>query len=111
MGYFRGVYCEIKLIEFCKYFDCIDIVSKIFCYKFDENLVFVCVVDVNISEVVFVSIKIEKEENGKIVFNVDKFFLSEVLYKVLFWVNLKDKDVSKCFKFGKLDDKKLCIIM
>jgi hypothetical protein len=105
-GHFRGAYRETKLIEFRKYFDRIDIVSKTPRYKFDENSALARAADANISEAVLASIKIEKEENGKIAFNVDKLFLSEALHKVSPWVNPKDKDASKRFKLGKLDDKK-----
>ena len=73
-GHFRGAYRETKLIEFRKYFDRIDIVSKTPRYKFDQNSALARAADANISEAVLASIKIEKEENGKIAFNVDKLF-------------------------------------
>ena len=109
-GHFRGAYRETKLIEFRKYFDRIDIISKTPRYKFDENSALARSADANISEAVLASIKIEKEEDGKIAFNVDKLFLSEALHKVSPWANPKDKDASKRFKLGKLDDKKSRII-
>ncbi|MEI8643833.1 zinc-dependent metalloprotease [Pseudoalteromonas sp. Hal040] len=109
-GHFRGAYRETKLIEFRKYFDRIDIISKTPRYKFDENSALARSADANISEAVLASIKIEKEEDGKIAFNVDKLFLSEALHKVSPWANPKDKDASKRFKLGKLNDKKSRII-
>jgi len=76
-GHFRGAYRETKLIEFRKYFDRIDIISKTPRYKFDENSALARSADANISEAVLASIKIEKEEGGKIAFNVDKLFLKD----------------------------------
>ena len=109
-GHFRGAYRETKLIEFRKYFDRIDIISKTPRYKFDESSALARSADANISEAVLASIKIEKEEDGKIAFNVDKLFLSEALHKVSPWSNPKDKNASKRFKLGKLDDKKSRIV-
>ncbi|WP_289096906.1 zinc-dependent metalloprotease [uncultured Pseudoalteromonas sp.] len=109
-GHFRGAYRETKLIEFRKYFDRIDIISKTPRYKFDENSALARSADANISEAVLASIKIEKEEDGKIAFKVDKLFLSEALHKVSPWANPKDKNASKRFKLGKLNDKKSRIV-
>lgn len=109
-GHFRGSYRETKLIEFRKHFDRIDIVSKTPRYKFDENSALARSADANISEAVLASIKIDKEEDGKIAFDVDKLFLSEALHKVSPWVNPDDKNAKKRFKLGKLDDKKSRIV-
>ncbi len=109
-GHYRGSYRETKLIEFRKYFDRIDIISKTPRYKFDENSAISKASDANISEAVLASIKIEKEEDGKIAFNVNKLFLSEALHKVSPTPNPADKNAKKRFKVGKLDDKKSRII-
>ncbi|CAM3007117.1 zinc-dependent metalloprotease [Pseudoalteromonas distincta] len=109
-GHYRGSYRETKLIEFRKYFDRIDIISKTPRYKFDENSAISKASDANISEAVLASIKIEKEEDGKIAFNVNKLFLSEALHKVSPTSNPEDKNAKKRFKVGKLDDKKSRII-
>ena len=109
-GHYRGAYRETKLIEFRKYFDRIDIISKTPRYKFDENSAISKASDANISEAVLASIKIEKEEGGKIAFNVNKLFLSEALHKVSPTPNPADKNAKKRFKVGKLDDKKSRII-
>ncbi|AQP99696.1 hypothetical protein B0W48_07755 [Pseudoalteromonas aliena] len=109
-GHFRGAYRETKLIEFRKYFDRIDIISKTPRYKFDENSAISKASEANISEAVLASIKIEKEEDGKIAFNVNKLFLSEALHKVSPTPNPADKNAKKRFKVGKLDDKKSRII-
>ncbi|WP_282131774.1 zinc-dependent metalloprotease [Pseudoalteromonas aliena] len=109
-GHFRGAYRETKLIEFRKYFDRIDIISKTPRYKFDESSAISKASDANISEAVLASIKIGKEEDGKIAFNVNKLFLSEALHKVSPTPNPADKNAKKRFKVGKLDDKKSRII-
>ncbi|MEM5479213.1 zinc-dependent metalloprotease [Pseudoalteromonas fuliginea] len=109
-GHYRGAYRETKLIEFRKYFDRIDIISKTPRYKFDESSAISKASDANISEAVLASIKIEKEEDGKIAFNVNKLFLSEALHKVSPTPNPADKNAKKRFKVGKLDDKKSRII-
>ncbi|MBW4967167.1 zinc-dependent metalloprotease [Pseudoalteromonas sp. CR1] len=109
-GHFRGSYRETKLIEFRKYFDRIDIISKTPRYKFDENSAISKASNANISEAVLASIKIEKEEDGKIAFNVNKLFLSEALHKVSPTINPADKNTKKRFKVGKLDSKKSRII-
>ncbi|MBE0360903.1 MULTISPECIES: zinc-dependent metalloprotease [Pseudoalteromonas] len=109
-GHFRGAYRETKLIEFRKYFDRIDIISKTPRYKFDENSAISKASEANISKAVLASIKIEKEEDGKIAFNVNKLFLSEALHKVSPTPNPADKNAKKRFKVGKLDDKKSRII-
>ncbi|MBH0018300.1 zinc-dependent metalloprotease [Pseudoalteromonas sp. NGC95] len=109
-GHYRGSYRETKLIEFRKYFDRIDIISKTPRYKFDQSSAISKASDANISEAVLASIKIEKEEDGKIAFNVNKLFLSEALHKVSPTPNPADKNAKKRFKVGKLDDKKSRII-
>lgn len=97
-GHFRGSYRETKLIEFRKYFDRIDIISKTPRYKFDESSAISKASDANISEAVLASIKIEKEEEGKIAFKVNKLFLSEALHKVSPTPNPADKKAKKRFK-------------
>ncbi|RZF90912.1 DUF5117 domain-containing protein [Pseudoalteromonas sp. CO302Y] len=109
-GHFRGAYRETKLIEFRKYFDRIDIISKTPRYKFDQHSALARSADANISEAVLASIKIEKEENDKIAFNVDKLLISEALHKISPWPNPDDKNAKKRFKLGKLDDKKSRIV-
>jgi len=61
-GHFRGAYRETKLIEFRKYFDRIDIISKTPRYLFNENSALAKASEANISEAVLASIKIEKQE-------------------------------------------------
>jgi hypothetical protein len=109
-GHYRGSYRETKLIEFRKYFDRIDIISKTPRYKFSEKSAISKASEANISEAVLASIKIEKQEEGKIAFNVNKLFLSEALHKVSPTPNPNDKNAKKRFKVGKLDDKKSRII-
>lgn len=109
-GHYRGGYRETKLIEFRKYFDRIDIISKTPRYKFDESSAIARASDANISEAVLASIKIEKEEEGKIAFKVNKLFLSEALHKVSPTPNPADKKAKKRFKVGKLNNKKSRII-
>jgi hypothetical protein len=109
-GHFRGAYRETKLIEFRKYFDRIDIISKTPRYQFDESSAIAKAANANISEAVLASIKIEKQEQGKIAFNVNKLFLSEALHKVSPWPNPDDKNAKKRFNLGKLSDKKSRII-
>ncbi|WP_462156896.1 zinc-dependent metalloprotease [Pseudoalteromonas sp. GB56] len=109
-GHFRGAYRETKLIEFRRYFDRVDIVSKTPRYQFDDDSAISRAADANISEAVLASLPIEVEEDGKIAFKVDKLFLSEALHKVSPWANPDDKDAKKRFKLGKLDGKKSRII-
>ncbi|GAW94609.1 MULTISPECIES: zinc-dependent metalloprotease [Colwellia] len=109
-GHFRGGYRGEKIIEFRRYFDRIDIVTKTYRYQFDENNPISRAKDANISEAVLASIKIEKVENGKIVLKVDKLFLSEALHKVSPWARVDDKDAKKRFKLGKLNSKKSRIL-
>ncbi|WP_105265483.1 zinc-dependent metalloprotease [Pseudoalteromonas sp. T1lg76] len=109
-GHFRGAYRETKLIEFRRYFDRVDIVSKTPRYQFNDDSAIARAAEANISEAVLASLPIEVEEAGKIAFKVDKLFLSEALHKVSPWSNPDDKDAKKRFKLGKLDDKKSRII-
>lgn len=109
-GHFRGNYRETKLIEFRKHFDRIDIISKTPRFIFDENSAIANASDANISEAVLASIEIEKAEDGKILFKADKLFLSESLHKVSPWKRVDDKNASKRFALGKLDDKKSRIV-
>ncbi|WP_105253419.1 zinc-dependent metalloprotease [Pseudoalteromonas sp. T1lg75] len=109
-GHFRGAYRETKLIEFRRYFDRIDIVSKTPRYQFDDDSAIARAAEANISEAVLASLPIEVEEKGKVAFKVDQLFLSEALHKVSPWSNPDDKDAKKRFKLGKLDDKKSRII-
>ena len=109
-GHFRGAYRETKLIEFRRYFDRVDIVSKTPRYQFNDDSAIARAAEANISEAVLASLPIEVEEAGKIAFKVDQLFLSEALHKVSPWSNPDDKDAKKRFKLGKLDDKKSRII-
>ena len=109
-GHVRGGYRENKLIEFRRYFDRIDIITKTGRFKFDENNPISRAKDANISEAVLATLKIVKEEKGQIALNVDKLFLSEALHKVSPWTNPDDKLAKKRFKLGKLNDKKSRIL-
>ncbi|MEQ3512231.1 zinc-dependent metalloprotease [Pseudoalteromonas sp. BZB3] len=109
-GHVRGSYRETKLIEFRQHFNRIDIISKTPRYQFEENTALARASEANISEAVLASVKIEKQEDGKIAFKADKIFLSESLHKVSPWKRAGDKNASKRFNVGKLDSKKSRII-
>ena len=109
-GHFRGAYRETKLIEFRRYFDRIDVISKTPRFHFDENSALSRAADANISEAVLASIKIEKQEQDKLLLKADKLFLSEDLHKVSPWANPNDPNAKKRFNLGKLDDKKSRIV-
>ncbi len=109
-GHFRGGYRGEQIIEFRRYFDRIDIVTKTSRYQFDENNPISRAKDANISEAVLASLKIEKVEDGQIALKVDKLFLSEALHKVSPWARAGDKKAKKRFKVGKLNDKKSRIL-
>ena len=109
-GHFRGGYRGVKVIEFRRYFDRIDIITKTPRYLFDENNPISRAKDANISEAVLASLKIEKEEDGQIALKVNKLFLSEALHKVSPWARVNDKNAKKRFKLGKMNDKKSRIL-
>jgi len=109
-GHFRGGYRGEKIIEFRRYFDRIDIVTKTSRYQFDENNPISRAKGANISEAVLASLKIEKVEDGQIALKVDKLFLSEALHKVSPWARAGDKNAKKRFKVGKLNSKKSRIL-
>jgi len=109
-GHFRGGYRGGKIIEFRRYFDRIDIVTKTARYQFDESNPISRAKDANISEAVLASLKIEKEQDGEIALKVTKLFLSEALHKVSPWARVDDKKAKKRFKLGKLNDKKSRIL-
>ena len=109
-GHFRGGYRGEKIIEFRRYFNRVDIITKTSRYQFDEKNPISRAKDANISEAVLASLKIEKEEDGQIALKVDKLFLSEALHKVSPWARANDKKAKKRFKVGKLNDKKSRIL-
>jgi len=109
-GHFRGGYRDNKIIEFRRYFDRIDIVTKTHRYLFDKNNPLSKAKDANISEAVLASLKISKEEKGQIVVKVNDLFLSEALHKVSPWAKVDDKKAKKRFKLGKLKYKKSRIL-
>ena len=109
-GHFRGGYRDNKIIEFRRYFDRIDIITKTARYKFDENNAIAKAKDANISESILATLKIAKQENGKIALNVDKLFLGESLHKISPWSNPSDKNAKKRFNVGKVNSKKSRII-
>ncbi|QBG37828.1 zinc-dependent metalloprotease [Litorilituus sediminis] len=109
-GHFRGGYRGVKVIEFRRYFDRIDVVTKTPRYLFDENNPISKAKDANISEAVLASLKIEKEEDGQIALKVNKLFLSESLHKVSPWARANDKNAKKRFKVGKMNSKKSRIL-
>ena len=110
VGHFRGGYRGGKIIEFRRYFNRIDIVSKTQRYKFDESNPISRAKEANISEAVLASVKIEKEQDGQIALKVNKLFLSEALHKVSPWARAGDKNAKKRFNLGKLNDKKSRIL-
>ena len=105
-GHFRGGYRGNKIIEFRRYFDRIDIITKTPRFLFDENNPISRAKEANISEAILATLPIKKEEDGKILLNVNKLFLSEALHKISPWTRAGDKNASKRFKVGKLDSKK-----
>ena len=109
-GHFRGSYRGEKIIEFRRYFNRIDIITKTSRYQFDESNPISRAKDANISEAVLASLKIEKVEEGKIALKVDKLLLSEALHKVSPWLRAGDKNAKKRFKVGKLNGKKSRIL-
>jgi hypothetical protein len=109
-GHFRGGYRGDKIIEFRRYFDRVDIITKTSRYQFDENNPLSRAKEANISEAVLASLKIENVEEGQIALKVDKLFLSEALHKVSPWARVDDKKAKKRFKVGKLDSKKSRIL-
>ncbi len=109
-GHFRGAYRGTKLIEFRRYFDRIDVVSKTPRYYFDPESALARSADANISEAVLASLKIEKQQQDKFLVKANKLFLSEDLHKVSPWANPNDPNAKNRFKVGKLDDKKSRIV-
>jgi len=109
-GHFRGGYRDNKIIEFRRYFNRIDIITKTPRYLFDENNPISRAKDANISEAVLATLKIEKEEKGQIALKVDSLFLGEALHKVTPWVRAGDKSAKKRFKPGKINSKKSRIL-
>jgi len=105
-GHFRGGYRGNKIIEFRRYFNRIDIITKTPRFLFDENNPISRAKGANISEAILATLPIKKEEDGKILLNVNKLFLSEALHKVSPWSRAGDKNASKRFNVGKLDSKK-----
>ena len=104
-GHFRGGYRGNKIIEFRRYFDRIDIITKTPRFLFDENNPISRAKGANISEAVLASLPIKKEEDGKILVNVNKLFLGESLHRVSPWPRT-GKAATKRFSVGKLDSKK-----
>lgn len=104
-GHFRGGYRGVKIIEFRRYFNRIDIITKTPRFLFDENNPISRAKDANISEAVLASLPIKKEEDGKILLNVNKLFLGESLHRVSPWPS-SGKAAAKRFSVGKLDSKK-----
>lgn len=109
-GHFRGAYRETKLIEFRRYFDRIDVISKTPRFHFDANSALSRAADANISEAVLASLKIEKQEQDKFLVKADSLLLSEALHKISPWANPNDPNAKDRFKLGKLDDKKSRIL-
>jgi len=109
-GHFRGAYRETKLIEFRRYFDRIDVISKTPRFYFDENSALSRAANANISEAVLASLKIEKQEQDKLLLKANTLLLSEALHKVSPWVIPDDPNAKTRFNLGKLDDKKSRII-
>ncbi len=107
---FRGLKRDEKLIEFRRYFDRIDIIAKSSRFVFDESSPLSRSKDANLSEPVLASMKIESEQDGKLVVNVDGLFLSESLHRVSQWPDGDSQGDKKQFKLGKLDEKKSRII-
>ena len=93
-GHFRGGYRGNKIIAFRRYFDRIDIVTKTPRFLFDEENPISRAKYANISEAVLATLPIKKEEDGKILLNVNRLFLSEALHKVSPWSRADDNNVD-----------------
>ena len=109
-GHFRGAYRETKLIEFRRYFDRIDVISKTPRFHFDAESALSRAAEANISEAVLASLKIEKQEQDKFLVKADSLLLSEALHKISPWANPNDPNAKDRFKLGKLDAKKSRIL-
>jgi len=109
-GHFRGGYRDNKIIEFRRYFDRLDVVTKTHRYLFDENSPLSRAKDANISESVLASFKIDKSEDGKIIIKANGLFVGEALHKISPWSNPADKKAKKRFKPGKVNSKKSRIL-
>jgi len=109
-GHFRGGYRDNKIIEFRRYFDRVDVITKTPRYLFDENNPLSRSKNANISESVLASLKIEKNEKGQIALKVDSLFLGEALHKISPWSRPGDKMAKKRFKPGKVNSKKSRIL-
>jgi len=101
-GHFRGNYRDTKLIEFRRYFDRIDIITKTNRYQFDEDNALHRASDANISEAVLASVKIKHEEDGRLLLPADDIFLSEALHKVSPW-NVGSRGNGPSFSLGQLN--------
>ncbi|WP_394147527.1 zinc-dependent metalloprotease [Shewanella atlantica] len=107
---FRGLKRDEKLIEFRRYFDRIDIIAKSSRFIFDKNSPLSRSREANLSEPVLASLKIESEQDGKLLVNVDELFLSESLHRLSQWADGNSQGDKKQFRLGKLDEGKSRII-
>ena len=109
-GHFKGQFREVKLLEFRRYFDRIDVVATNERYYFDKNSAISRAADTNISEAILVSLKVEAEKNGKIAVSLDDLFLNEQLHKVSPWPETDDEKNKNRFDLGKFTKEKSRIV-
>lgn len=107
-GHFRGNYRETKLIEFRRYFNRIDIVTRNDRFQFDPDSALSRASDANISEAVLASLRIRVEEDGRILLNAQDLFLSEALHRVTPWANPGQS--GPAFSLGNLNKEQSRIV-
>jgi hypothetical protein len=101
-GHFKGFYRYSGLLEFRKYYDRIDIISKTPRYYFDPSNPISKASDTNISEAVLVSAKIESEESGRYAIKLSDVFLNEKLHPIAPWPDDNPEVEKQRFKVGGL---------
>ncbi|MFC3121983.1 zinc-dependent metalloprotease [Agaribacter flavus] len=109
-GTFRGHYRDTQLIEFRRYFNRIEVISKTPRYFFDEDNAISKAADANTSESVLISTEIKHEEDGKIAFSLQSLVKNENLHRVAPMPASDPKVDKNRFKVGKFSKDKSKII-
>ncbi|WP_284217189.1 zinc-dependent metalloprotease [Agaribacter marinus] len=105
-GTFRGHYRDTSLVEFRRYFNRIEVVSKTPRFYFDDNNAISKASEANTSESVLVSAEIKHEEDGKLAFSLQSLVKNEDLHRVAPMPFDDPKADKKRFKLGKFSKDK-----
>lgn len=104
--HFVGAYRTERLVEFRQYFDRLDVVAVNDFFYFDPENALSKASHANTSDAILVTTKVEFDEEGKILVNLDDILLNQNVHRIQPYPSRNPKVEKERFKLGKLSKNK-----